>query len=173
MGKFGKLNGGKENRSLIIKEKSLVSLIIRSYADDEKRKFLNKTVNRPRTILDIIALCGLPQTSSYRKINSMITDGLLIPVSQSSKYGKQIKKYVSLFENLEINIVKNEIVINAKLNEDAYQAIFDMMRAKIINVHQKQKMSGATNYQVIQKNIMSVPSDTIIPFLLKERIIKI
>ncbi len=165
--------GVQENRSLIIKDKSVVSLIICSYADDEKRKFLNKTVNRPRTILDIITLCGLPQTSSYRKINTLITDGLLIPVSQSSKYGKQIKKYVSLFVNLEINIVKNEIVIKAKLNEDACQAIFNMMRTKIINVHQRQKLSGAPNYQVIQKNNMSVPSDTIIPFLLKEKIIKI
>ena len=164
---------GKYNRFVTITAKPIISLIIRSYADDEKKKFLNATVNRPRIILDIISACKLPQTSSYRKINSLIESGLLIPDSIVTRnYGKTVTKYVSLFENLEINIVKNEISVRAKLSDVACQAIFRMMREKIINFQGKQTVSKSKNYTALQKTPISISADTMIPFLLKEEIIR-
>ncbi len=163
-----------DNKVVTVKDKSIISLILRSYADVDKKKILNATVNKPRIILDIINTCKLPQTSSYRKINSLIKNGLLIPDGQiPRKYGKKVTKYVSLFENLEINIVKNDINIKAKFSEDACQAIFRMMREKIINFHGKRNVSSSQNYQVVQTQVLSMPSDSMIPFLLKEEIIKV
>lgn len=160
-------------KSAIIKDKSIISLILRSYADEDKKKILNVTATKPRIILDIINLCKLPQTSSYRKINSLIKNGLLIPDGQiQRKFGKKVTKYVSLFENLEINIIKNEINVKAKFSEDARHAIFRMMREKIVNINKKLNMSSAKNYQVIQTEVISVPSDSMIPFLLKTGIVK-
>ena len=116
----------------------------------------------------------MPQTSSYRKINSLINNGLLIPDGQiPRKFGKKVTKYISLFENLEINIIKNEINVKAKFSEDARNAIFRMMREKIVNFNGKQNVSGSKSYQVVQTKAISVSSDSMIHFILKTGIIKI
>ena len=160
------------NTKLItIKDKSIISLILHSYADEDKKKILNMTANKPYIILDIISICNLPQTSSYRKINSLIKNGLLIPNGViSRKYGKIVTKYISLFENLEISIVKNDISIKAKLNEDAGQAIFHMMRNKILSV-KKQNISSSNSDQVERVSNTASP-ESMIQFLIKEGIIK-
>ena len=161
------------NKLVIIKDKSIISLILHSYADEDKKKILNTTTNKPRIILDIISVCKLPQTSSYRKINSLIKNGLLIPDGEiPRKYGKIVTKYVSLFENLEINIVKNDISVKAKFSEDARHAIFHMMREKIVSI-KKQNVSNSKSYQAVETTHISIPADSMIPFLLKERIIKV
>jgi hypothetical protein len=161
------------NKLVIIKDKSIISLILHSYADEDKNKILNTTTNKPRIILDIISDCKLPQTSSYRKINSLIKNGLLIPHGEiRRKYGKIVTKYVSLFEDLEINIVKNDISIKAKFSEDARHAIFHMMREKIVCI-KKQNVSNSKSYQPVETTHISIPADSMIPFLLKERIIKV
>ena len=161
-------------RLVAIKDKSIISLILHSYADDDKKKILNVTANKPRIILDIINACKLPQTSSYRKINSLIKNGLLIPDGQiPRKFGKKVTKYVALFENLEIDIIKNNISVKARLSEGARHAIFRMMREKIVNFNKKQKVSSSKNYQVVQTKVISMPTDSMIPFLLKGGIIKV
>ena len=168
-----KLGYGNSVRHVIIRDKSIIALILHSYADEDKKKILNVVSNKPRIILDIIKACKLPQTSSYRKINLLIKNGLLIADGKiPRKYGKMVTKYVSLFGNLEINIVKNDISVKAKFSEDARQAIFRMMRDKIVNF-KKQNLTRAKNYHAIETNPISIPSDSMIPFLLKERIIKI
>ena len=167
-----KLVYGNHTKLVTIKDKSIISLILHSYADEDKKKILNTITNKPRIILDIISTCKLPQTSSYRKINSLIKNGLLIPNGEiPRKYGKIVTKYISLFETLEISIVKNDISIKAKFSEDACQAIFHMMRDKIISVR-KQNVSSSKNNQ-IETEPISVSSDSMIPFLIKERIIKV
>ena len=161
-------------RLVTIKAKPIISLILHSYADDDKKKILNITANKPRIILDIINACKLPQTSSYRKINSLIKNGLLIPDGQiPRKFGKKVTKYVALFENLEINIIKNDISVIARFSEGARHAIFRMMREKIVNFTKKQKVSSSKNYQVVQTEVISIPNDSMIPFLLKGGIIKV
>jgi len=170
---LGKLVYGN-TRLVTIKAKPIISLILHSYADDDKKKILNITANKPRIILDIINACKLPQTSSYRKINLLIKNGLLVPDGQiPRKFGKKVTKYVSLFENLEINIIKNDISVIARFSEGARHAIFRMMREKIVNFTKKQKVSSSKNYQVVQTEVISIPNDSMIPFLLKGGIIKV
>ena len=164
----------RNTKSTIIRDKSIISVILRSYADSDKKKILNVTADKPRIILDIISVSKLPQTSCYRKINLLIKNGLLIPDGEIlRKYGKKVTKYTSLFENLEINIVKNDISIKAKFSECACKAIFRMMREKIVNIHRKQNVSRSKNYQVVQTEAISIPGDSMIPFLLKEGIINL
>jgi len=160
------------NKFVVIKDKSIISLILHSYADEDKKKILNTTANKPRIILDIINTCKLPQTSSYRKINSLIKNGLLIPNGEiPRKFGKMVTRYISLFENLEINIVKNDISVKAKLSDDACHAILRMMRDKIISAR-RQNSSSSKNNQVATESIL-MSSESMIPFLIKERIIKV
>ena len=167
-----KLVYGNHSKLVTIKDKSIISLILHSYADEDKKKILNTAANKPLIILDIIEACKLPQTSSYRKINSLIRNGLLIPNGEiPRKYGKIVTKYISLFENLEISIVKNDITIKARFNEDACQAIFRMMRDRILSVREENNLRSRNNKSVTESVLIS--SESMIPFLIKERIIKV
>ncbi|HET6458423.1 MAG TPA: hypothetical protein VFG24_06060, partial [Nitrosopumilaceae archaeon] len=104
---------------------------------------------------------------------SLVKSGMLIPYGEiPRKYGKIVIKYVSLFENLEINIVKNDVSINAKFSEYARQAIFHMMREKIISI-KKQNVSNSRGNRTVETTRISIQSDSMIRFLLKEEIIKV
>ena len=117
-----------EAQWIAIKDKSLIILILQSYADPDKKKILDAT-EQPRMILDIIDACKLPQTSTYRKINSLIRNGLLVPSGQiSMKYGKNVTTYVTLFKNVEINIIKNDVQVRAKISDSSKNAVLRMMR---------------------------------------------
>lgn len=151
-----------------VRDRNHVMLILQAYADNDKKKILT-AAEKPKVIMDIIETCKLPQTSTYRKISSLIENGLLIPAGTlPMKYGKVVTKYTSLFENLEINIVKNEVSIRAKIGEDGLQALLRMMRNNIVNTSRDsdQKPKGYNNQRAGKE------PDSIIPFVIKERIMK-
>jgi hypothetical protein len=158
---------------VVIKDKSLILLILQSYADPDKKMILDAT-EHPKTILDIIAECKLPQTSTYRKINSLIRNGLLIPDGQiSMRYGKNVTTYAALFRNVEINIIKNDVQVRAKIAEDSKNAVLRMMREKIINSKKFSADVGKDLSQAIHQSLQKSGSKSIVPYLLKERIIKV
>lgn len=165
---------GKSNSKwIIIKDKSLILLILQSYADPDKKKILDAT-EKPKIILDIIDACKLPQTSTYRKINLLIRNGLLIPDSQvSMKYGKIVTKYISLFKNLEINLVKNDVQLRAKINEESKNAVLRMMCKKIVNSKKFASNTSKDLSNVIHQSLKKSRSKSVVPYLLKERIIKV
>lgn len=151
-----------------IKDRDHVMLVLQAYADSDKKKILS-AAEKPKVIMDIIDTCKLPQTSTYRKISSLIEIGLLIPAGTlPMKYGKVVTEYTSLFENLEINIIKNEISIKAKIGEDSHQALMRMMRNNIVDMN-KENEPKLKGYNIQRSG--KVP-ESIIPFVIKERIIK-
>ena len=158
---------------ITIKDKSLIMLILQSYADPDKKKILDAT-ERPRIILDIIEACKLPQTSTYRKINLLIRNGLLIPNGQvSMKYGKNVMTYVTLFKNVEISIIKNDVQVRAKISEDSKNAVLRMIRDKIINSKKFSTDAGKDLSGAIHQSLQKSGSKSVVPYLLKERIIKV
>ncbi len=156
-----------------IKDKSLILLVLQSYADPDKKRILD-AAEQPRIILDIVDICKLPQTSTYRKINLLVRNGLLIPDSQvSMRYGKNVIKYVSLFTNLEINIVKNDVLIRARINEESKNAVLRMMREKIISSKKSVADVGKDLSEAIHQGLQKSGSKSVVPYLLRERIIKV
>lgn len=110
-----------------IKYQSMLALILRSYYDEDKSKILEMATS-PKTIPDIVNETKLPKASTYRKVNSLLRDYLLFPVGHVlMKNGKLVTKYVALFEKMEINTVKNEISVRAKINKDIPYIIFKMV----------------------------------------------
>jgi hypothetical protein len=70
-------------------------------------------------VSQIIDLCSIAQTSGYRKVNSLIDDGLLVPSGYiTTNDGKKVSKYRSVFDNIKIDIVKNKITVSLRLAKD-------------------------------------------------------
>ena len=104
-----------DNTSITVDDSSQIELILKSYADSDKRKVLETTAGKSKSIMEILKICTSPQTSAYRKIKSLIESGLLISDGFIFKHGKKIVKYKSVFEDITINILQNKITITVKL----------------------------------------------------------
>ena len=98
----------------------LTKIILESFGDDDKKKILSALNGESLIISQIIERCSIPQTSGYRKVNSLIEEGLLVPSGFiATSDGKKITKYRSIFDNIKIDIVKNNITVAIHLaNED-------------------------------------------------------
>ena len=99
-----------------IDDPSLVALIIESYADAHKRKILEKTSDTSKTLMEMLHICKLPQTSAYRKIMSLIQQGLLIPDGFTFSHGRKVIKYKSFFDRVGIDIFRNSVTVTVQLS---------------------------------------------------------
>ena len=92
-------------------------IILQAFGDSEKKKIMEIVSNNPEIIASILKKCNLPQTSGYRKINQLINDGLLVKSGYIMKDNKKISKYVCIFNNLKINIDKNNLIVEVQLTK--------------------------------------------------------
>ena len=112
--KSKKITGHED--SMTIKDQSQVELILRCYADLGNRKILEAASSASKTIMEILNTCKVPQTSAYRKIITLIENGLLTPDGSVVKNERKLIKYRSLFEDIAIEILHNkDVVINVKM----------------------------------------------------------
>ena len=101
-----------------IQDKEIIKVIVESIGDEDKKKILLTTTQEPKITYDILEECNIAQTSGYRKINSLIDDGLLSQSGHTTgKDGKKISKYFSIFSNLRINVENGEFYVDIQLNK--------------------------------------------------------
>jgi len=110
----------KTNKKWIIKDEKISQLILESFRDDHKTSIINSIIDEPKIISDILNENKIPQTSGYRKMNQMITDGLIVPMDSVIIEGRKVVKYKSLFDGVQIKIVKNKITIEVELNSQNF-----------------------------------------------------
>jgi len=101
-----------------INEPAIVNLILETYGDEIRRKILQHVIDVPRIVTDLIPLCGIPQTSAYRKIMSMVDNHLLTPCDSyvGKRNGRIITRYISTFKNIKIEIKEKTVTVWAQLN---------------------------------------------------------
>ena len=92
-------------------------IILQTFGDSEKKKIMETVSSTAKIIASILKECNIPQTSGYRKINQLIDDGLLVQSGYIAKDNKKINKYVCIFNNLKINIEKNNLIVDVQLTK--------------------------------------------------------
>lgn len=109
----------QSQKRFTISEPSISQSILKAYSDDETSKILNASIGEPWTILAMLEKLQIPQTSGYRKVNSLIEDGLLIKDGHEiSASGRRTDKYKSLFDNVEIDIKNNKVTVNIQFTQN-------------------------------------------------------
>ena len=107
---------------IAIEDPSLAKLILESFGDEDKKNILNTVLDEPRIISEILETAQIPQTSGYRKVNALIDNGLLIVQGHITTHdGKKVNKYKSIFENVTINIEKNQVVVKVLLAKESIE----------------------------------------------------
>jgi hypothetical protein len=105
---------------LEITDPSIIDLIMENYGDPLGRKILMCATDAPKTVMDILLICAIPQTTGYRKILNMIEDQILIPFDTIRKNGgKRTGRYITTFTDIQIKINNKIITINARPNPNA------------------------------------------------------
>lgn len=108
----------EKNDWIEIRDSSLAKIFLESFADSDKKSILGFVMDDAKIIANILDSCKIPQTSGYRKINSLINDGLLISNGfEMSKDGKKIKKYETVFTNIKVDIVKNAVMVKVQMKQ--------------------------------------------------------
>lgn len=110
-----KSNTSKE-KWYTLSDSHITSIILKSYGDPEKKSILESVSVTPKIIADILEEADLPRTSGYRKVNSLIDDGLLTQSGFITSEYKKIHKFVRVFKNLKINIDKSQVSIDVQLS---------------------------------------------------------
>ncbi len=105
-----------ESNWVHIRDPELSRIFLESFADQDKKAVLGSVSDEPLIIAKILDTCGIPQTSGYRKINFLINNGLLIANGfELSQDGKKVKKYETIFDNVKVDIVKNDVAVKVQL----------------------------------------------------------
>lgn len=95
---------------IVITNRFLTELILKAFADEDKKKIMDLIRNNSETIPKILSLCNLPNTSGYRKIKQLIDDGFVMPTGMAETFeGRRALLYRSIIQKIQININKNEI----------------------------------------------------------------
>jgi predicted transcriptional regulator len=97
---------------ITIENKTRAKTILRALADDDKRSILMKLVNTPKPVNETLRSCKIPKTSGYRKINSLIKEGLITTkFFNHNDNNDAVTRYVSVFSDLKINFINNEPIV--------------------------------------------------------------
>jgi len=107
---------------ITIQDQDLAKIFLESFGDPDKKVILNSVLDKPHIVSDILKNCKIPQTSGYRKINSLIKDGLLVPNGYHiTNDGKKVIKYETLFRNINIEIEKNSVKVKVQMKKNAIE----------------------------------------------------
>ena len=108
----------KAEKRFTISDPSISQSILKAFSDDEMSKILNASIGEPWTISEILEKLDIPKTSGYRKINSLIEDGLLIKAgSDLTSNRRVVDRYKSLFDNVNIDF-NNKVTVNVQFTQE-------------------------------------------------------
>ena len=103
----------------IIDQKLIDSLLVLC-GDNEARLMLNCLFDNELTIPQILSESKIPKTSGYRKIENLIINGLIVESGKVLSESKRISKYRCVFDEIKIEMKKNNIIIQGVINEQIF-----------------------------------------------------
>ena len=127
---------------LIVKDRHLAEMILKTFADADKKLILDYVRDKPETIPKTLSSCNLPNTSGYRKMNQLIEDGFVIPVGMTESFeGKRAILYQSIIHKIQININKDRVETSISIPKES------LGTSQVINtiLHMNQDVKGLTN----------------------------
>ena len=103
---------------ILAKDSSLKKAILKALADDYSKTIMNATIEKSKSVVDLVKECNIPMTTAYRRIHDLENSKILkvtgAIVTEDGKkyylYQNRIKSIYVTFglESLDVQIVDNE-----------------------------------------------------------------
>lgn len=106
--------------SVRIIDQNLLDSLLVLCGDNETRQMLNCLFENELTIPQILSEAQIPKTSGYRKIENLIINGLIVESGKILSESKRISKYKCVFDEIKIEMKKNNILLQGVMNEQIY-----------------------------------------------------
>jgi hypothetical protein len=104
-------SNGSSETWIVIRNRYMTEIILKTFADEDKKTILSLTRDAAETIPKILMSCNLPNTSGYRKMNQLIKEGFVTPVGLVETFeGKRAIVYRTVIQQIQIIINKSEII---------------------------------------------------------------
>ena len=102
---------------MIITNEKQKEAILNALLDDYSRKILNSTIDKAKSITEIIREQDIPMTSTYRRVK-LLMDNKLIKVERSmvTEDGKRYYLYLSSIKNASIKYNEGELIVEITPN---------------------------------------------------------
>ena len=102
---------------MIITNEKQKEAILNALLDDYSRKILNSTIDKAKSITEIIREQEIPMTSTYRRVK-LLMDNKLIKVERSmvTEDGKRYYLYLSSIKNASIKYNEGELIVEITPN---------------------------------------------------------
>jgi predicted transcriptional regulator len=117
-----KKNIGRKDSLVILNDPKMTERILEMLGDKDYRKILDMLIDKSLTSYEILDKIDIPQASAYRKIDALVTAGLLVEDGKiTGDIGRPAVKLATLYRGLDINIVKNKITVQVKISRNMLQ----------------------------------------------------
>ena len=102
---------------MIITNEKQKEAILNALLDDYSRKILDSTIDKAKSITEIIREQDIPMTSTYRRVK-LLMDNKLIKVERSmvTEDGKRYYLYLSSIKNASITYNEGELIVEITPN---------------------------------------------------------
>ncbi len=106
--------------SVRIMDQELIDSLLILCGDNETRLMLNCLFDNELTSPQILSESKIPKTSGYRKLENLIINGLIVESGKVLSESKRISKYRCVFDEIKIEMKKNNITIQGIINEQIF-----------------------------------------------------
>jgi hypothetical protein len=104
---------------LVIKNQYMTELILKTFADQDKKAIMDLTRDEAETIPKILERCKIPNTSGYRKMNQLIDDKMVTATGLAETFeGKRAILYKAVIQRIQISINGNEVVSKISVDHE-------------------------------------------------------
>jgi hypothetical protein len=96
----------------------MADAIMTTYGDALNRKILDSCVSEPHTIMEILNITKISQTTGYRRLLLLIKDNFLVSHHMVQRSGaKQVSSYISTFKEIEFRMSQNQELVRVKFQD--------------------------------------------------------
>ncbi|MGI0087154.1 MAG: hypothetical protein ACREBI_04230 [Nitrosotalea sp.] len=101
-----------------IENPAMTYAVLSTYGNALNREILDSCMSEPHTMMEILEITKIPQTTGYRRITSLIKDHFLSAHHTVQRDGaKQVGTYISTFKEITVHISKNQVHVRVKFQD--------------------------------------------------------
>jgi len=113
-----KSNKKQKSSFIEVRDETLANFILNTYGDNDKKAILSVATETALTLPEILKKSSLPTSSGYRVFNSLLKEGLITEISDSSEKSEKTR-FKSTIKEIKVNLAGTKLEIAIFFSKEA------------------------------------------------------